>query len=299
MPSGVDIAARERAQKLVASEADNNVVRSQLGSQRQRHVAEQLVAGCVALNIVDGLEAVDIDEREHELPVRAACPVNLPLESGQATATSERSGQDIDACLVAVAGSLVAVARCAFAGQGCQLVMADRALRGRAGTFLGRAVAFLGRAVALRGTLPVLCGPFTITRTLTSVAGCLLVPADRAFRGRAVPFCGGAVAFLGLSAVLRGPLTITGTLTPVASCLLVFADRPFRRLAVALLPRVVAFGGRAVAFGGRTVALSRSTASTLRGGATLVDRTVVSVDGQAFVRRAPFNSPGPEESADT
>jgi hypothetical protein len=62
---------------------------------------------------------------------------------------------------------------------------------------------------------------------------------------------------------------------------------------------VVAFHGRAVAFGGRTVALARCAASTLRGGATVVDRTVVSVDGQAFARHAPFNSPGLEESADT
>ena len=95
LPSSFDVAARKRAEKLVASVSDDKVVRSQLGSQRQRHVPEQLVAGSVALNVVDGLEAVDVDERENESPIRAPCPVNLPLEIDEATAASKCSGQDI------------------------------------------------------------------------------------------------------------------------------------------------------------------------------------------------------------
>jgi hypothetical protein len=106
---------------------------------------------------------------------------------------------------------------------------------------------------------------------MTSVTGCLLVGAGREFRRRAVTFGGCVVAFRGVLSVLRGPLTITRTLSSVAGCLLVLAARAFRG-------RAVAFLGRPVAFGGRTVAPVRCAAA-------LVDGTVASVDGQAFLRR--------------
>jgi hypothetical protein len=188
--STFDVAARKRAEELVASVADDKVVGPQAGSQRHRHFAEQLVAGSVALHVIDRLETVDVDEGENESPSRATGPVDLPLQIDQPPATLKRSGQDINACLLAVAGGLVAVARGfdavaggLVAGQGCQLVPADR-------SFLGRALAFLGYVVAFGRLLSIMCGARTITRTRTSVAGCLLVLADRALVGRSVTFRG-------------------------------------------------------------------------------------------------------------
>jgi hypothetical protein len=42
----------------------------------------------MAVHVIDDLETVHVDEGENESPVRAAGPVDLPLEIGQATVTS-------------------------------------------------------------------------------------------------------------------------------------------------------------------------------------------------------------------
>lgn len=79
-PSALDVGARKRAEELVASVSDDKVIRPQPGSQRHRHVGQQLVADSVALHVIDRLETVDVDQGENQSPIRAASPVDLPLE---------------------------------------------------------------------------------------------------------------------------------------------------------------------------------------------------------------------------
>src|SRR5947209_6513385 len=83
-PSAFYVRAGKRAEELVTSVADDKVVRPQTGSEGHRHVAEQLIACRVAVDVVGRLETVDIDEGENESPIRAAGSVQLMLEVGHA-----------------------------------------------------------------------------------------------------------------------------------------------------------------------------------------------------------------------
>ena len=146
----------------------------------------------MALHVIDRFQTVDVDEGENESPIRAAGTIDLPLQIDQATVTSKRSGQAINARLRAIAGGLppivcgpltitrsvgpVAGCRCAVAARLRALTRREAAVRpvalvGRTIARLGRAVTFLGRAVT--------------------------------FLGRAVTFLGRAVAFVGRQAFLR------------------------------------------------------------------------------------------------
>jgi len=171
-PGALEVGARERAEELVASVADDKVVRPQPGSQRHGHVAEQLVAGGVALRVVGRLERVDVDEGEDESSIRAADPVDLELEIENAAIASKRSGQAVNARMPAVVLGLAPIASrpltitrclgpvvgCLLAVAGCLLALVRREASARPFTFVGRAVAgfrrpvaSLGRAVALIG----------------------------------------------------------------------------------------------------------------------------------------------------
>ena len=139
-PGALEIGARERAEELVASVADDKVVRPQPSSQRHGHVAEQLIAGSVALRVIGHLETVDVDEGEDEPPIRAADPVDLELEIDHAAVASKRSGQAVNARMPAVVLGLAPIASrqltitrclgpvvsCLLAVAGCLLALARR-----------------------------------------------------------------------------------------------------------------------------------------------------------------------------
>jgi hypothetical protein len=61
--------------------------------------------------VIGRFETVDVDEGEDESPIRAAGPVNLSLQIDHAAVTLKRSGQAVNACLPAVAGSLPPIVR--------------------------------------------------------------------------------------------------------------------------------------------------------------------------------------------
>ena len=112
----------------------------------------------MAVHVIDDLETVHVDEGEDELPVRAAGPVDLPLEIGQATVTSKRPGQAVNACLLAVAGRLLTITRSrgsvagrGFAVAGRLLALSDSEAAVRPYAVVGRSIAFVRRMVTQLG----------------------------------------------------------------------------------------------------------------------------------------------------
>jgi hypothetical protein len=121
------------------------------------------------VHVIDRLEAVDVDERENEPPIRPAGPGDLPLELGQAALTPKHPGQPIDACLRPFATGPLAIVRRLLPiprrpgsvarpllSVACRVLeLAPREAAARPLAFTGRAVAptcgtvtYLGRAVA-------------------------------------------------------------------------------------------------------------------------------------------------------
>ena len=132
------------AQKLVAAEPDDQVVRAEVLGDQRDDALEQSVAGVVTCAVVTPFQSDNVDVDDHE---RAACPataVDFVFKFGQARRSGACPGQRVDLgdrkraserlaiCerLQAVAGALLAVARCGFAVPGGSRSDARRLARG-------------------------------------------------------------------------------------------------------------------------------------------------------------------------
>ncbi len=72
--------AGDDAHELITAEADDQVVRAELGLQRPGDVAQQPVPGGVTALVVDGLELIDVDERNDQRLAAALGPAQVTLE---------------------------------------------------------------------------------------------------------------------------------------------------------------------------------------------------------------------------
>ncbi len=84
----------EGAQELVATVADDQVVRANPFADRGDGLDENMVSGRVTLGVVHVLEAVDVEEDDRDaLAADAAGPVDLALQGGKSRTPPERAGE--------------------------------------------------------------------------------------------------------------------------------------------------------------------------------------------------------------
>ena len=72
--------AGDHAHELITPEADDQVVRPELGLQRPGDVVQQPVPGGVTALVVNGLELIDVDERYDQRLAAAPGPAQVTLE---------------------------------------------------------------------------------------------------------------------------------------------------------------------------------------------------------------------------
>ncbi len=160
-----EIGIRQRAHELVAAVAHHQVVGAQARSQGVSDGEQQRIARHVTIGVVDLLQAIHIDEGDHELCVRAACAVDLPLKLFHPSAAPADVSQLIDLRSRTVDRSLSAISR----GQGAL----TRGLR----SFIGRARTIVGRSRTIgRGASTIVGGPPTIAGLAEGPLPMLLAP---------------------------------------------------------------------------------------------------------------------------
>ncbi len=84
------------AEKFVATETHDHVGVSHCGSNAARDVSQQAVTRIVPTDVVDGLEVVDVDEREHEGRALGGRARQLNLELAGSSCPDESAGQFVD-----------------------------------------------------------------------------------------------------------------------------------------------------------------------------------------------------------
>jgi hypothetical protein len=189
---------------------------------RSSDVSQQLVTGRMPLAVVDLLEPVDVNEREHESSASMPGAVDLTFEHDHAKLATERTGELIEPRLHELVFRLLAITLGGSAIGGGALTVGgpERALCGRARTQLRR----MSPCTCCRGRKPAL----------------QVQP-----RGGAVALLGGAVAGFGAqiaqTGVLITPLAVFDTF---ARCL---RSRParlsaFERTLTTLGPRLLIYG---------------------------------------------------------
>jgi hypothetical protein len=97
------------AQELVAAEAYEQIVGAHVLSERFDDVLEKLVAGMVAVLIVDGLQTVNVHVGGDEVLARPVGSVNLALQILESNAAPASTGQLISPSMLAVAPGRFAV----------------------------------------------------------------------------------------------------------------------------------------------------------------------------------------------
>ncbi len=151
LPDLAEIGIRQRAHELVAAVAHHQVVGAQARSQGVSDGEQQRIARHVTIGVVDLLQAIHIDEGDHELGVCAARAVHLALKLLHPSAASADVRQLIDLRGRTVDRGLSTISR----GQGALL----RGLR----SFLSRARTIIGRSCTIgRSTSTIIGGPLTI-----------------------------------------------------------------------------------------------------------------------------------------
>jgi hypothetical protein len=98
------------AQELVAAETHEQIVGAHIASESFDDVLKELVAGVVAVLVVDGLETVNIHIGGDEALSRPVGSVNLALQVLESNAAAARAGQLISPGMLAVAPRRLAVA---------------------------------------------------------------------------------------------------------------------------------------------------------------------------------------------
>jgi hypothetical protein len=137
---------RQRTNELIAAKAHHQVIGAQAGSQRVGDRDQQRIAREVTLRVVDLLQTVDIDKRNHKPFARSASALALTLELFHARPAPSNMGQLIDLGRLAVKRGLNPVAR-------------------RHRTITRRPLAFRSRPETIcRGIGAIVRSPPTITR---------------------------------------------------------------------------------------------------------------------------------------
>ncbi len=183
----LEIHPADDADEFVSSEADDRFVRANLRPDGRDHVLKQRIPRRVSEDVVDLPEAIDVEERQHQVNTLTAGSIDLVLDRLLPGSSPERSGEVVSMCLPQLLerGS-------AFLG-GQQAIRGGlRSVLGRPGAILGSLGPDLGgvrEGDAQRGpTRPHLA--FDLGRIL-------------------VTSIGGAVA------LLRGPIAVPGGLVPL------------------------------------------------------------------------------------
>jgi hypothetical protein len=101
---------REGAQKFVAADAHDQVVGAHPARESAGHIAKQVIAGAVAVLVVDGLEVVHVDERHHKTSVRPPRALDFALQLLETDTAPTGTGELVDPGQLAVARGLRAVA---------------------------------------------------------------------------------------------------------------------------------------------------------------------------------------------
>ncbi len=116
------------AQELIAAEAYEQVIGAHVVSQGLDDVLKKLVAGVVAVLIVDGLETVNVHIRGDEVLSRSTGSVNLALQVLKSNATPARTGQLVGPGVLAVAPGRLAITLSELAVDGGESTVVSRAL---------------------------------------------------------------------------------------------------------------------------------------------------------------------------
>ena len=92
----LDVGLGEDQHELLAAVAADHVARPQVRAERLGDAAQHDVAGGVAVGVVDGLEVVDVDERDRQRALVAAGALDLGEQGGQQRAAVRDAGQAVD-----------------------------------------------------------------------------------------------------------------------------------------------------------------------------------------------------------
>jgi hypothetical protein len=89
----VERRARHRHQEFLAAPATERVRGSQRGTRQPRELAQHLVAAGMAAAVVDGLEVIEIDERDGQRLARAHRTLQRRLDQLRRMASVRQPGQ--------------------------------------------------------------------------------------------------------------------------------------------------------------------------------------------------------------
>lgn len=201
----------ERADELVASDAHDRVVGAKVPLDRPDHVAEQRVAGCVALAVVDLLEPVHVDVGQHETSVPVPGAVDLAPERDRSELAAVGAGEVVVLCLIERGPSTLAVARGGSTIRpglltiGCRMLAIDGSLISIGGPLISLGLELIpigGHLIAVgRRMLAIFGGPTPVRRSLRGLRLRMVTVGSR------------------LIAVGRGALAITGGPAPIRGAL--------------------------------------------------------------------------------
>ena len=192
LPDPSDIRIRQRAHELVTAVAHHQVVGAQARSQGVGDGEQQGIASEVTLGVVDLLQAVHVDEGDHQLSVRAACSIHLALKLLHPSAAPADVSQLIDLRSRTVDCRLSSIAR----GQG--------ALTRRLRSFFGRPRTVIGCSRTIgRSTGAIISGSLTVAR---SAEGSLLLSSRLRGHARIIASHLAGVSHLRDLIALRGHL---------------------------------------------------------------------------------------------
>jgi hypothetical protein len=231
------------ADELVTAVTNDQVVRTQMFSQRVRDGEQQSITGGMAQRIIDFLEAIDVHEDEYERLLRSLYPSYLARQFNEPWPTKVCTSHPIDGRVVSVlrGGRAIRLSRdpitfgsSAFVGRYATICMCDFAVEFRLSSCTG-----ILRAV-LRGALPVgsrilpfsngLAEPvdgdlnafhcLTLFSQSVSLLGCSISQfcSEVTASGRLIPRLSGIVAiFPGLISQFCSEVTASGRLIPCLS----------------------------------------------------------------------------------
>jgi hypothetical protein len=158
-----DVSIRQRAHKLIATEPHDQVVGAQTRPQGIGDGDEKRISGAVTLGVVDSLQTVDINTRDHQFFGSTPRTIYLPPKLLEPGSTLPDVGQLVGLRRFTVQRSLGAIVRRQYA------------VTGGLSTFLGRPDAIIGRTGAIAR-----CPGAIIRRTL---------PITRCFESLLLPSC--------------------------------------------------------------------------------------------------------------
>ena len=108
-PGVLETDVRDRAQELVAAEPNHEIVGPHVEAKQGRHLAKQVVAGAVALFVVDRLEPIHIDVDGHEAHLLSPRTLHLMLQLLKPDPASPHACQLVHPGVIAIVSGLCPV----------------------------------------------------------------------------------------------------------------------------------------------------------------------------------------------